>query len=391
MNFFSGDRFQRELLFVPSFCQSLLGKALFEHFSKIDQVASVISSSSAFRDSSVGANFLTNFVVDEKTIFFNQIVFNPEDCFSVQLTATLTIQENFREQKWELIFGFVKNLITKTKFLEASLRSLTVKSDSFTDDQARFLVSNLKRIEKFDMSFCRLITSSAIESVAAMCPKLEILGLNSCYDLEIDDFQQHLLKLENLRTLDLRRTLNMTDSGIQSLSTMGDHLSSLLFDYENLSDDSHIALAQMPALKSLGLHTGLTDRGCELLCKSTSITALFVDCCDISAAGVKWISSMKQLKTLMISYVSTSFVDEAIGHISKMENLTSLLFFCSMSRVGVEFVCKMSKLEVFDCLRGELDDEQMQAIRKAIFPGKVELSGEEYDDFFFKTFNSKNI
>ena len=61
----------RDSLFVPSVkCQSLLGKALFEHFSKIDQVASVISSSSAFRDSSVGANFLTNFVVDEKTIFF---------------------------------------------------------------------------------------------------------------------------------------------------------------------------------------------------------------------------------------------------------------------------------------------------------------------------------
>jgi hypothetical protein len=58
----------REPFSVPSIkCQSLLGKAIQEHFSKPQQLASVFSSSPSLRNSSVGANFLTNFLINKKS------------------------------------------------------------------------------------------------------------------------------------------------------------------------------------------------------------------------------------------------------------------------------------------------------------------------------------
>ena len=367
-----------------------------KHFKNISQkpeeIASILSSSPSLQNSSVGANFLTNFTIDEKSVKLFQNVFTPEDCFSVQFTPALAVQENFRDQKWESVFSFVTNFITNTKYLEASVRSLEYTSDRLTDEQLRFLVSKLRRLVKIDIGVCPMISASGIESVAANCSNLEVLGLHSWKNMEIDALQAHLLRLENLRTLDLRRSVDMTDSAIQSLSAkMGHHLSSLLFDYEFLSDDSLVALAQMPALRSLCLRMGVTDDACRILAQSTSITALLLDTCNISAEGVKHISLMKKLATLMMSNVGENFTDVSLEHISKMENLTSLLFYCAISNAGVELICKMKKLKVFDCSLGELDDDQLQKIRDAIHPGKVELLAEECDSLFFNTFNCKNM
>jgi hypothetical protein len=65
-------------------CQSLLGKALQEHFTKSSQVASIFSSSPSLQNSSAGANFITNFQVDEKSATLFETIFTPEDCFSIQ-------------------------------------------------------------------------------------------------------------------------------------------------------------------------------------------------------------------------------------------------------------------------------------------------------------------
>ena len=377
-------------------CQSLLGKALQEHFTKPEQVASVFSSSPSLRNSSAGANFLMNVRVDNDSVKLFQTVFTPEDCFSVQFcqsTLIFAVNHAGDDRIWQNIFSFIKNLITKNqKYLEASLKSLEMSGNFIDDEQLFFVLSNLKRITKIDIGVCPMISASGIESVAANCSNLEVLGLHSWKNMEIDALQAHLLRLENLRTLDLRRSVDMTDSAIQSLSAkMGHHLSSLLFDYEFLSDDSLVALAQMPALRSLCLRMGVTDDACRILAQSTSITALLLDTCNISAEGVKHISLMKKLATLMMSNVGENFTDVSLEHISKMENLTSLLFYCAISNAGVELICKMKKLKVFDCSLGELDDDQLQKIRDAIHPGKVELLAEECDSLFFNTFNCKNM
>jgi hypothetical protein len=72
---------RRDSLSVPSMrCQSLLGKALQEHFTKPEGIASVFSSSPSLRNSSAGANFLTNFKIDAQSAKLFQTVFTPEDC-----------------------------------------------------------------------------------------------------------------------------------------------------------------------------------------------------------------------------------------------------------------------------------------------------------------------
>jgi hypothetical protein len=88
----------RDSLFVPSTrCQSLLGKALQEHFTKPDQIASVFSSSPSLRNSSAGANFISNFRIEFETMKIFQTIFTPEDCFSVQFTPSRCKSAKFAE------------------------------------------------------------------------------------------------------------------------------------------------------------------------------------------------------------------------------------------------------------------------------------------------------
>ncbi len=145
--------YKREPLFVPSMrCQSLLGKAIQEHFTKPSQIASVFSSSPSLRNSSVGANFITNFRIDKDSIKNFDTIFTPEDCFSVQFAPCLEVLAEGSDD-WEQIFNWISNLINKTRYVEASLRSLTITSTFITDQQLQFILSHVKRIEKFELVF----------------------------------------------------------------------------------------------------------------------------------------------------------------------------------------------------------------------------------------------
>jgi hypothetical protein len=129
--------FPRGSLFVPSFfCQSLLGKAIQEHFTEPRQIASVFSSSPSLRNSSAGANFLTNFKIDEKSLILFQVVFTPEDCSSIEFSFSIGIDlvRCHSEQARNIFFNFFRNLITKSRYLEASLRSLEIRVPLITDD-----------------------------------------------------------------------------------------------------------------------------------------------------------------------------------------------------------------------------------------------------------------
>jgi hypothetical protein len=87
-----GRHLNRDSFFVPSMkCQSLLGKAIQEHFKYPERVACVFSSSPSLQNSSAGANFLTNFKLDEKSITLFRTVFTPEDCFSVSFAPSIHI------------------------------------------------------------------------------------------------------------------------------------------------------------------------------------------------------------------------------------------------------------------------------------------------------------
>jgi hypothetical protein len=162
----------RDLFFVPSMkCQSLLGKAIQEHFTKPEDVASVFSSSPSLQNSSAGANFLANFRLDEKSAKLFNTVFTPEDCFSVQFAPYLEVFLTIffaEERDWEQIFNFISNLINKTRYVEASLRSLKITSAFIDDEQLHFILSHMKRIEKLELIIdaeCRITPKGLSDSI----------------------------------------------------------------------------------------------------------------------------------------------------------------------------------------------------------------------------------
>jgi hypothetical protein len=195
----------RDLFSVPSIkCQSLLGKAVLEHFTKPEQIASVFSSSPSLRNSSAGANFLTNFRIDEQSITLCETVFTPEDCFSVQFTPSLVVQAEGSDD-WEQIFNLISNLINNTRYVEASLRSLTIMSTFITDQQLQFILSHVKRIEKLGLILdeeYRITAKGLSDSIRENLSELKEFGITVIFILEgIECPFPSLLQTEEVRDL----------------------------------------------------------------------------------------------------------------------------------------------------------------------------------------------
>jgi hypothetical protein len=198
MNISYFDR--RDSLFVSSMrCQSLLGKAVQEHFTKPDQIASVFSASPSLRNSSAGANFLTNFKIDAQSAKLFDTVFTPQDCFSVQFAPCLEI---FSEESddWEQIFNFISHLINNTRYVEASLRSLKIASAFINDEQLHFILSHVKRIEKLELvldPICRITPKGLSDSIQENLSELKELGME-CSD---SDYYLPLLATKEIHDL----------------------------------------------------------------------------------------------------------------------------------------------------------------------------------------------
>jgi hypothetical protein len=180
----------REPLFVPSVkCQSLLGKAIQEHFISENDVAVVFSSSPSLRNSSAGANFLTNFKLNAHSLKLLETIFTPEDCFALSFAPTISLAG---EDIWNSLFSFVEHLLSKNKnkkYFEASLRSLSIKSENIIDEQLQFLLSNLKRITTFKFASTPFngmtsegIANSIGENLAEQLEQLEIESSNKFLD-----------------------------------------------------------------------------------------------------------------------------------------------------------------------------------------------------------------
>jgi hypothetical protein len=260
MNF---HRERYNFFFVPSMaCQSLLGKAVQEHFTHPRQVASVFSSSPSLQNSSAGANILSNFKLDdEASIKLFKIIFTPEDCFSVQFTPTIMIEVGTfcsDEGSWIKIFSFMTNLVTKTKYIEASLRSLTISTQHIDDEQLHFLLSNLKRLTKLDLNFHydSSITSLGFSSIEKLT-QLEHLGISAPRGVvDTSVLQLVASRCTKINTLILMKNFQ-----------------------ENAADDSMFEIAKMVAtLTSLELH----------------------ECDQISAVGINHLTSLKNLLELKI-------------------------------------------------------------------------------------------
>jgi hypothetical protein len=296
MNISSSDL--REPFFVPSIkCQSLLGKAIQEHFTKTDQIASVFSSSPSLQNSSAGANFLTNFKLDWQTVKLCEAIFTPEDCFSIQFAPCIEVfAEGF---VCERIFNMISNLINKTRFLEASLRSLAISSDLITDEQLQFILSNLKRITKLEFEFgedCK-ISSNGISGIAEHLPELAFVRISSKTGVTAPVLALFASKLLNLKTLNLADCLHLDDDCLLEISKIQSLTSFACPNCRAVTSVGFNYLASMVSLKEINVQwTRFSSGNLQLMCPNLLLLErLNLTECHVSSGGIKHLKSLPNL------------------------------------------------------------------------------------------------
>jgi hypothetical protein len=384
---------------VPSNkCQTLLAKAVFGYFLNSECVASIFSSSSSLRNSSAGANLLTNFHINENLIKIFNTVFTPEDCFSVQFTQELQIRVNFIPAYWSSIFAFVKHFL-KAKYVEVSLRLLKLDVEFINDEELCFIVSHLKRLTTLILFGKNLISIEGVKSVASNCPNLEVLILKSCDCVKIEQegekevgskmLEQITSRLQDLRVLDICGPSFPDLATSRSLRSLV-NLTSLLIRNDSISDKTCQALARMTSLTSLKIGGRQITNDClQFLSRSTSITALWLDGVLSDTANddaMKHLSMMKQLTTLVVDAIAEHITEASLDFVcTNLEELTSLVFFRKVTAVGVTSICKLNDLKLFEC--SVIVDGGMEKILEK-FPKCQKLdSAKKVRGFLQKNFN----
>jgi hypothetical protein len=382
MNFIFGPR---PSFHVPSVkCQSLLGKALQEHFSKPEQVASVFSSSPSLQNSSAGANFLTNFEINETITTIFEIIFTPEDCFSVQLAPQLEMKSHHddgaEEAKSPSVLCFLKHLLSNTKYLEASLRSLQLNSIPITAEDFKFITSRVKRLTKFSLlsmaglsvdlvksilenlskelvhlsfAFCGFIDAASAFEELGRCKKLESFALTSCPIR--DDAMYFLPHLQHsLRALCLRSCRDITPAGFSHLSSLC-NLTNLDLSWTLFSDENFLQIsASYDQLEALNLENcreissaGMTN----FQNLNQSLRVLNLNYTMVDTQGIVHAFHLKHANIVELQLAGTLVSDDAIQVISvslrhslRKLNLSKL----QITNAGLEYLKGLERLERLD-------------------------------------------
>jgi hypothetical protein len=385
MNIYSSDPHEmfiatsdsREPLFVPSVkCQSLLGKAVFEHFTKPEQIASVFSSSPSLRNSSAGANFLTNIQIDENIIKLFEFLFTPEECFSVQFTPSLNLFSPSSDQ----LENFIPNLVNR-KYLQGSLRSLAIASDLITNEQLNFIFSRLNRITTLELTSISDITSEGLAgAIGENLPEITELRFSSARAVDTSALELFASKCKKLETLVLEDCGELNDQGVAEISKMSQHLTSL--SIVNSWDVSSSGFAHLVSLKSLicltvseatkfdgenlqqlctNLHllqrldlsnTGVSDASLKYLRKLEFLESLILTETSVSDLGLKDICHLKMLKEIDLAKTSVTDtgVEKISGALSGLKKI--VLWSCkALTSKSLEALAKLEQLQELD-LRG---------------------------------------
>jgi hypothetical protein len=367
----------RDSLSVPSVkCQSLLGKALQEHFTKIDQIASVFSSSPSLQNSSAGANFLTNFRLDEKSAKLFDTVFTPEDCFSIQFTPHLSLINHNSEFK--TIFSFVQKLITKNqqKYFEASLRTLVIVSSYISDEQLHFIVSNLKRINNFTLitrNGCN-INSWGLSSIAENLSEVTYLAICSCGGVDTSSLELFVTKLKKLKSLSIEECASVNDDSIDAMSKIESSITSLsLLGCWGISPRgfNHVA-RMMNKLRELNVGTTAFDNEnlrqiCSSKISAPSFRRLAIGNCHVTEVGMTYLKSLENLEFLNVGGGNNIHRAEGINGICCLKNLIALDISGArfLHDFGVGTICSslsLQKLNLSSCIL--LSDETLENLKQ---------------------------
>jgi hypothetical protein len=373
----------REPLFVPSNkCQSLLGKAIQEHFTKIDQIASVFSSSPSLQNSSAGANFLTNFRIDGESILLFRSVFTPEDCFSLQFTFSIRIVANTCNQStFDFIFNFIRQLVNKKpKYLEASLLSLKIDSPFITNEQLIFILSNLKRITNLELELLDSAVTSGVRSIENLT-ELEKLKIVFCRGITTPVLELFASRLQKLHTLVFRECDGVDDEGILAISTMKSITClTLLNSSRQISSFGFTHLAAMTNLRDLTIHgqSNFKNENLEEICCNCRLLKKLhlTGCLSLISEGTTQLASLTNLVSLFLN--RSNICDESIDHISSLTELEELnVGNTKVSDLGVQKISSsLQKLKILTLTCNALiTDKSLEHLAKCISLQQLDVTG----------------
>jgi hypothetical protein len=316
----------RESLHASSMkCQTLLGKAMQEHFVTFDFIAVIFSSSATLRNSSFGANFLLNSCLSKTTINLFKIVFTPEDCSSLQFIHQLTISGAYA---WTDIFAFLRRFIRDTRYLVQSLRSLNFwcqwnsgANVSVITDELFFFVSHLHNLRTLQLTKCDKLRNDGIKLVCENLPFLTNLDLSGIYLLSEDG-------MKHVATLNFLERLNLADC-------------------ENVNDRCLNCISSLTRLKYLNLS----------------------NCFFVSDTGISFLVPLIHLETLILTKVEELTDACLVESLSQLPHLTELnLSECRFTDVGLEHLKKefyaLRQLDISYC--EDLSEEGKAELKKAL-------------------------
>jgi hypothetical protein len=345
----------RDPLSVPSMkCQSLLGKAIQEHFTKTKQIASVFASSPSLQNSSAGANFLTNFILGKDTLIkLFQSVFSPKECFSVQFSPALNLNaDDYSDQSWRNVFTFFQNLINTTQYVEASLRSLKLRCKFINEKQMLFIVSNLKRLThlELDLDENEKISAKSINTIAENLPELEHLKIECTNSVNTSTLQLFSSKLKKLKSLSLESCDGLNEDGIRVISEI-ESLTSISLCGTSLWNN----LSSLATLRELTVDsTDFSNENLKQICSNCLLLRKLDlrDCKYLSNEGLQNLKFLQNLESLNLE--GTAISDLGINHVCRAKNLTALnVSETFITEAGVENICasleKLKKLQMFWC------------------------------------------
>ncbi|MFO7905939.1 MAG: hypothetical protein R6U98_24985 [Pirellulaceae bacterium] len=253
----------------------------------------------------------------------------------------------------------------------SQLKELAITNSVISDPAVEMIADSFPDLRNLDLSYNSNISNSAMKAVSQLS-KLERLTLiqDQFNDLGIS----HLMKLENLKVVDIRGNMQAGDLALEFLSSLP-NLAVLKHRSTIVSDAGVAALATSPSLRSLLMHDfDISDAAGESLAGIETLTELEVfRCSNFGSDGVLALKGMPLTRLKLRGLPAVD--DRAMAVFEDLPALERLYLheIGSLSDEGLQALGNLKTLKVLDIWDlPEMTDATVDVI--ATLPELKELS-----------------
>ncbi len=225
----------------------------------------------------------------------------------------------------------------------SNLKRLHFTESRISDEDLKYL-RELRLLQELSLNSTK-VTDEGLKYLAD-CPNLYYLYIWGDFT---DEGLKNLTSLAALKIIRAHSNDNkISDEGLRYVSQIKTLERFWAYWMENITDKGVEHIVQLPNLKMLDLgHAKLSNKACEFLKQNQSITHLSLPFQGIDEEGIKNLSELKKLETLMICSASSSpLTDRALEYISNMTNLKELTI-CGLNFTdeGIKNLTRLQNLE----------------------------------------------